>query len=75
MQKKISYYDVDWNRQKAQGGLWLSFDDRTRVDLRPLDLEELTLLCNLLRAEKPVYFDEETTCFSTQRDPVDDAAS
>ncbi len=60
MQKQISYYDVDWNRKKEEGGLWLSFDDRTRVDLRPLSLEELALLCNILRAEKPVYYDEET---------------
>ena len=73
MQKQISYYDVDWNRQEAKGGLWLTFDDRTRIDLRPLALEELSLLCNLLRAEKPVFFDEATSSFSTQRDPIDDS--
>ena len=70
MQKRVSYYDVDWNRREAKGGLWLSFDDRSRVDLRPLDLEELSLLCALLRADKPVYFDEKTQCFSTQCDPI-----
>ena len=75
MQKQISYYDVDWNRQEATGGLWLAFDDRTRVDLRPLGLEELSLLCNMLRAENPVYYDEGTTNFSTQREPIDDNTS
>lgn len=75
MQKRISYYDVDWDRKRASGGLWLSFDDRTRTDLRPLSLEELSLLCNLLRAEKPVYYDEETERFSTERDTVDDTKS
>ena len=75
MQKRISYYDVDWNRKDASGGLWLSFDDRSRVDIRPLELDELSLLCNLLRAEKVVYFDEEESSFSTQRDPVDDSPS
>ncbi len=75
MQKRISYYDVDWNRKDATGGLWLSFDDRTRVDIRPLNLDELSLLCNILRAEKAVYFDEETSCFSTQRDPIDNSKS
>ena len=70
MQKQISYFDVDWNRESKRGGLWLPFDARTRVDLRPLDIAELSLLCNLLRAEKPVYFDETTQTLSTQRDPV-----
>ena len=72
MQRQVSYFDVDWNRKKATGGMWLTFDDRTRVDLRPLALAELTLLCNILRAEKPVYYDEETESISTQRDPIDD---
>lgn len=72
MQKQISYYDFDWNRERQEGGLWLTFDDRTRVDLRPLDLDELSLLCNLLRAEKPVFFNEETSTLSTQRSVVGD---
>ena len=75
MQKRISYHDVDWNRKDAMGGLWLSFDDRTRVNLQPLSLDELSLLCNILRAEKAVYFDEETSCFSTRRDPVGNSTS
>ncbi len=67
----ISYYDVSWNRAESSGGLVLTFDDRSRVDLRPIALEELSLLCNLLRADKPVYYDEQTTSFSTERDRVD----
>ncbi len=75
MQKRISYYDVDWDRRVGSGGLWLTFDDRSCVDLRPIALEELGLLCNVLRAEKPVYYDPESERFSTQRDPVQDTKS
>jgi hypothetical protein len=75
MQKRISYYDVDWDRRSGSGGLWLTFDDRSRIELRPLALEELALLCNVLRAEKPVYYDPESERLSTQRDPVQDRGS
>lgn len=70
MQKRISYYDVDWNRVQQIGGIWLTFDDRTRADLRPVALEELSMLCNMLRAEKPVYYDEGTETLTTQPDRV-----
>ncbi len=70
MQRRISYYDVDWDRKQQTGGIWLTFDDRTRVDLRPVGLDELSMLCNMLRAEKPVYYDEESETLTTQPDRV-----
>ncbi len=66
MQRRISYYDVDWDRERRTGGIWLTFDDRTRVDLRPIEVDELSMLCNLLRSEKPVYYDGESQTLSTQ---------
>ena len=74
MQKRISYYDVDWNRRSESGGIWLTFDDRTREDLRPLSVTEISMLCSVLRSEKIVYYDPETETISTQADPVDDDA-
>ena len=56
MQRRISYFDVDWNRKEQTGGIRLAFDDRSTHDLRPLSMEELSLVCNLLRAEKPHHF-------------------
>ena len=67
MQKRISFYDVDWDRRKAVGGVCLSFDDRSQVDLRPVSAEELALLATVLRNEKPVYYDEETDSLSTRQ--------
>ena len=66
MQKRISYFDVDWDRARKTGGIWLTFDDRSRIDLRPIELDELSLLCNLLRSEKTVYYDDESQTLSTQ---------
>ncbi len=74
MQKRISYYDVDWDRRSESGGIWLSFDDRTRADLRPLSVTEISMLCTILRSEKVVYYDPEAERISTQADPVDDDA-
>lgn len=70
MQKRVSYYDVDWDRTKNAGGVWLTFDDRTRAELRPLDREELALICSILRIGKSVYYDEDADTLSTQADPV-----
>jgi hypothetical protein len=68
MQRRISYFDVEWSRRERSGRMRLAFDDRSFVDLSPLSLEEMSLLCNLLRAEKPVYYDETSELLSTLRE-------
>ncbi len=75
MQKRISYFDVDWDRERKIGGIWLTFDDRSRIDLRPIELDELSLLCSLLRSEKTVYYDDESQALSTQPAMVRDRES
>lgn len=63
--KRISYFDVAWDRRTLHGAVRLTFDDRGRVELRGLSMNELDLLCSLLRAEKPVYYDEALERFTT----------
>jgi hypothetical protein len=70
MQKRISYYDIEWNRSEGHGGVRLGFDDRSHGDLENLTLQELGLLANLLRSEKPVFYDPEKQAFSTRADSV-----
>ena len=65
MGKRISYYDVAWDRRKLHGVLRLSFDDRSTAELRSLSMNELSLICALLRLEKPIAYDEATESFST----------
>lgn len=65
VEKRISYYDVAWDRRKLHGALRLTFDDRSQVELRALSMNELSLICALLRLEKPVEYDEATETFST----------
>lgn len=72
MQRRISYYDVDWDRKKGSGGIWLTFDDRSRVELSPLPMDEVALLCSILRIGKTVYYDAESDRLSTHADPVGD---
>ena len=73
MQRRISYYDVDWDRKRSSGGIWLTFDDRTRVELAPLEMDEVALLCSILRIGKTVYYDDESDRLSTRPDPVGDS--
>ena len=72
MQKRISYFDVEWNRQKRQGRVRITFDNRGFEDLAQLSIEETALICNLLRAEKPVFWDADAATLSTLADPVGD---
>lgn len=65
MQRRVSYFDVDWDRKQKIGAVRLAFDDRTFAELRSLSTEEMSLICNILRAEKPVYYDEETELLTT----------
>ena len=65
MQRRISYFDVEWNRQEKSGAVRLAFDDRGVAELAPLSMEEMTVICNVLRAEKQVYYDDETGALTT----------
>ena len=68
MQRRVSYHDVAWNRRTQKGALRLTFDDRSHADLRDLPLDELALLCNMLRAEKPLHYDETSETLTTDAD-------
>ena len=72
MQRRISYFDVEWRRREQSGRVRLTFDDREFIDLEPLTAAELGLLCDVLRQGKVVYYDPETDVLSTLADPVDD---
>jgi hypothetical protein len=63
--KRISYFDVAWDRRSARGALRLTFDDRSRIDLRDLAMGEIDLVIAMLRVEKPLFYDEATQRFST----------
>jgi hypothetical protein len=63
--KRISYFDVAWDRRGTRGALRLTFDDRSRADLRDVSMGELDLLIAMLRVEKPLFYDDATQRFST----------
>lgn len=65
MQQLISYFDVEWSRKDKQGHIRITFDDRSFENLHPLSQEEMALICGLLRADKPVYYDAATETLST----------
>ena len=68
MQRRVSYFDVDWSRKEGGGSVRLAFDDRTFAELRGLSNEEMSLVCNMLRAEKPLYYDDENERLTTLAD-------
>ncbi len=72
MQRRISYFDVEWSRKEQTGRIRVTFDDREFEDLGPLTAEETTVLCEVLRQGKVVYYDPDTDTLSTIADPVHD---
>ena len=75
MQRRVSYFDVEWSRRDQTGRIRITFDDREFADLAPLSGDEFTLLCEVLRQGKVVYYDPDTDTLSTVADPVDDTES
>jgi hypothetical protein len=73
MQRRVSYFDVEWSRRDRSGRIRITFDDREFTDLAPLSEAEFTLLCEVLRQGKVVYYDPETDKLSTVADPVGDS--
>ena len=65
MQRRVSYFDVEWDRKSRSGTVRLAFDDRTFAELRSLAMDEMGLICSMLRAEKPLYYDEENELLTT----------
>lgn len=65
MQRRVSYFDVEWSRKEGAGAVRLAFDDRTFAELRGLSMEEMSLICNMLRAEKPLYYDDDAEILKT----------
>ncbi len=64
MRKLVSYHALSWDRANQTGRLVLTFEDRSKLELRSLPLSELTLFSQILHNEQPVYFDEETSLLS-----------
>jgi hypothetical protein len=73
MQRRVSYFDVEWSRQDQTGRVRITFDDREFTDLEPLSASELTLICEVLRQGKVVYYDPESDSLTTIAAPVTDA--
>jgi hypothetical protein len=73
MQRRVSYFDVEWSRREQSGRIRITFDDREFQDLEPLSAQEMTVLCEVLRQGKVVYYDPETDVLSTVADPVHDS--
>jgi hypothetical protein len=66
--KRVSYFDVAWDRRNRRGAVRLTFDDRTNAELRDLSTAELGMLCSMLRADKPVHYDEASDTLTTDVD-------
>jgi hypothetical protein len=73
MQRRVSYFEVEWSRKTANGQVRLFFDDRSFEALEKLSLQEMVLFTNLLRLEKPIHYDPETELLTTEAQPVEDS--
>ena len=49
MQRRVSYFDVDWSRKRKTGTVRLAFDDRTFAELRGLSMEEIAEVLGVSR--------------------------
>ena len=68
--KKIKRYAFSWNTEKTEGLLQLLLEDDGAGTLPVNSASEGLLLLDLLRNEKPVYFNEENNIIMSRLEAV-----
>lgn len=59
MQKEVTHYAFFWNVQANEGHILLQFADGSTAQTLLDSPSEGSLLVDILRNEKPVYYDQE----------------
>lgn len=67
---EISAYSVYWHAAKKSGDVRLNLVDDTSHTLTDLNAEEVHMLVDLLRNEKPVYYSVERQIVFVAWEPV-----
>ncbi len=70
MRQRIERYAFFWNTNANEGHMLFHFSDGSTGQAMLDSPQEGSLLLDLLRNEKPVYYDEDTSLIMTGLEPV-----
>jgi len=68
--KPVKQYQLSWQAASNKGVIYLYFNDGTRETIYPDSIQELAELGNILRSEKPIWFNTMFNYLSTAREPT-----
>jgi hypothetical protein len=70
MWRLIINYSLNWRAAQDSGIIWLQFDNGDFGNIQPNSAIELAALGDILRNEKPVFFETETGDLSSGWEPT-----
>ena len=66
----VERYRVAWNHAKGFGLIQLTFHGGKARTIQPLRERDYTALVDILRYEKPVWYDDKNAILGTYHEPV-----
>lgn len=74
--KEVNYYQVLWRHDTKAGWVKVFYvDGSDAYQIGPLTYEDYTVMLDMLRNEKPVYYDLEQNALATIGEPVGEEES
>ena len=70
MWRLVEQYRVAWNHAKGFGLIQLIFHEGQAKTLHALEERDYSALVDILRYEKPVWYDEQNEVLGTFQEPV-----
>ncbi len=70
MWKIVEKYSLGWRATTNTGIIYLFFGDGSSESINPDSIQELAALGDILRNEKPIWFNSNSKDLSTGREPI-----
>lgn len=73
--KTVEKYQIGWRHSKQFGVIRLIFKGGGHKHIDPLTFEDYTAMTDILRNEKPVWYDDNQALLGTFQEPVGEEES
>ena len=70
MWKIVNQYSLNWRAHQNSGIIWLNLADGSNASIQPDSVQELMALADILRNEKPVYYQTDSGDLSSGWEPT-----
>jgi hypothetical protein len=73
MAKTVEKYQLAWQHSGKKGSIVLLFEGGGGKQINGLDADDFLVMSELLRNEKPMWYDENQSLLATTHEPIGEA--